>query len=788
MTTNFYYIKSESLEESILPQSLYFLYDTQELYYDDASEQRRLINKFYIFPTESFRLTTDSTDQNTLYIVAENSAIYIYDNTLGWISINKEKFYYFEIPYLGFFKINADHQPITLTIEKDDERIKHNSIIEWIPCKSFLDVIKYFEINCVCKEGNVTITLTCNDYDSIDQIYKYVNDENLIESSGRIIVHNGKPGLNSLNKAPTAFITWVNWDDTVLHTDKYIVGEEIPSPKRYEVDTNTLLPTDKNNYVFDGWNINRDEQGNITYKLRYIEVEEHTVTWIDKDEVYHTETYLSNERPPVSISIDAPEDYKDNSYNYEFKEWEYSSNENGNITYTSVYDISKRVLTATWLDYKNEVCHTKQYLAENVPDPDLPQFSKGYFIPRDNDKFIYRQTGWNTTTVDDGVEFTPIYAEIEIKDAYLQFINIDGTVLQKVTFKTSRGIPSETVYPGDVPNYPYEEKPNIKHRFDGWGYLETLVDDNGDVYYQYTAKYLEGEVYPVIWLHADRKTVLAESSYISYNRPPEANSYTGELPTLEDTDLYRYVFSRWDRLYDDDSFDVVKYIARFDVINKNVNFCYCTWKNIDGTTLHSMMQSQIDTIIDASEYPYNNPTYENDESGYKYFFKDWEMTISSEGNIIYTAVYYTVPLLAAIWMIDDEIMFKKYFLKDGMIPDPVNDYEGKRPIKKDDEIYSYKFIKWEASEDEKSNITYKALYNATPREYTITWINDDRITILHQVTCLGTDERPEATDFVFDVSVVKPDTDEYTYEFDHWETTESNGNITHRAIFKEIKK
>lgn len=712
--TKFYHITSEALDETIRNNSLYFLYDNYEIYYDDPSGNRRKIVGTYIYPTESFRLNDGNPDTEILYIVAETCRMYIYDES-GWICLNKEKFYYFEIPHVELTSY-IDNETLFYTAICTDERIKSDSVIEYILDPSVYQYNEYLILSCICSDGEADITLKCENYTNIEGL---LDENNLPTLFGRLLVHNGEPSTWSIlneTSITTASVRWFNWNNNLIQITNYIVDKEsVPQPEAYSGDVNSLLPqnTETEEYAFDGWDVLEAEDNTISYKLRYKNVDTLEVNWIDRGEIYHTEYYKSNERPPISTFVDNPEDIIDGDYICIFKEWEYKEDVDGNPIYESVYEKIPRRLTATWYNYNNEVIYEKIYLGSLVPDPDR-EFNNIQIIPENNSEYSYEFVKWNVEEIDSGVKYTPNYLSIKVVDIPLYFKNIDDSTIEVLSIKSNQDLPADTLFYGKDPVYPYEEEEEgYQHKFIGWNDIEIVKDENDIIsHYQYIAKFMIGRICTATWYHSDNMKVLQTMEFLSINTPPYDNRYNGVRPKKDETDLCVYIFNGWKKetLENGD----IHYIAQFEEVNKYLTVYYCYWKDIDGTTLYMTHFKKDESCPNADMYPYEDPSYTNDITGYRYEFKGWDTSMDSENkNVIYTASYNKIKLLNAIWLDEDLTeLYRTTFVEGSAYPDAMNDYNGKRPVKEEDKTFIYIFNQWDRSFDDDGNVIYTALYIA----------------------------------------------------------------------------
>lgn len=109
-------------------------------------------------------------------------------------------------------------------------------------------------------------------------------------------------------------------------------------------------------------------------------------------------------------------------------------------------------------------------------------------------------------------------------------------------------------------------------------------------------------------------------------------------------------------------------------------------------------------------------------------------------------------------------------------------FSGTEPTKPQDTQYTYSFSGWTPSITSVSgNATYTATYTSTPRQYTITWLNEDGTEISHETLEYG------ATPTHADIN--KESTAEFTYTFAGWTPGIGivTGDATYTAQFNATK-
>ena len=214
----------------------------------------------------------------------------------------------------------------------------------------------------------------------------------------------------------------------------------------------------------------------------------------------------------------------------------------------------------------------------------------------------------------DSVKF--IYDTLEFK---VSFVNWDGTELQ-----------SGILQSGSMPEYKGEKDPEREqtakctYAFKGWTPEIEEVQSEAT----YTADYDSTiNKYEVVFM-AQNGDILAKGS-VDYGTMP---SYSGELPTKENTKLYDYPLV-WKPAIAEVTGNVT-YKADFDSTKHKYT---CIFNDYDGKELVKT-EGTYDYVLTMQ------PTRDED-SDYMYEFKEWSLNESQiEDNIlIYTAVYDSIP-------------------------------------------------------------------------------------------------------------------------------------------------
>ena len=284
---------------------------------------------------------------------------------------------------------------------------------------------------------------------------------------------------------------------------------------------------------------------------------------------------------------------------------------------------------------------------------------------------------------------------------------------------------------------------------------------------------LEGETeetYTVTWVN-DGGTVLETDENVAYGTMPE---YNGETPVKEGDAQYSYTFTGWPPELSKVTADIT-YKA---VYEQTVNEYTVTWKNWDGTVL----AEKLVPYGTVPTYSGEQPVREGDAE-HSYTFSGWTPEITAvTGDADYTALFTeNINTYTVIWQNwDGTELEKDENVSYGTTPE----YNGETPAREGDAQYTYTFTGWSPVVDTVTgNITYTAVFSQTVNQYTITWMNGEKVLKTEQVaygeTPVYSGETP-----------VKEDDAKYTYTFTGWdpEIVPVTGNAAYTAQFSAAEK
>ena len=246
--------------------------------------------------------------------------------------------------------------------------------------------------------------------------------------------------------------------------------------------------------------------------------------------------------------------------------------------------------------------------------------------------------------------------------------------------------------------------------------------------------------------------------------------YKGPRPTKAGNAQYYYTFSGWDQDYAISN-AVVTAVFERHVCNYAVN-----WVNWDGSQLIS---NDFD-YGDLPYYPGATPTKPSTIQ-YDYTFTGW----SPEPAAVTGETTYVAQFMQSARKYD--ITWLNY---DGSTNatsrTPYNttpEYAGETPTKPADVQYTYSFAGWTPElEPVTSNAAYTAVFDASPREYTISWQKWDGTELFTTNVPYG------STPVYLGATPTQPSTAQYDYTFFGWDreiepVTEAT---TYRAMFTGV--
>lgn len=327
-------------------------------------------------------------------------------------------------------------------------------------------------------------------------------------------------------------ITWINWDGTVLETDKVNYGD---TPV-YNGATPTKPEDASYTYTFAGWEPSViPVTGDATYQAVFNSApKKYTVTLNEGtgiDRVSGGGTYSVGDNVTVTATV---------STGYRWSGWT-GYKTSSNITFTFEMPAQNVTLTAnatkisditiTWKDWDGEILEVDS----NVVYGTTPSYDGETPTRAADAQYTYTFSGWTpaVSAATGDVTYTATYSKVTNKYT-VTWKNWDGTVLEtdaNVAYGTT------PTYNGATPAR--EGSTQYTYTFSGWS--PTVSPVTGDVVY--TAQFTSSAVgYTITWKNWDG-TVLETDTNVAYGATP---AYNGATPTKPETATVTYTFYGWD--------------------------------------------------------------------------------------------------------------------------------------------------------------------------------------------------------------------------------------------------
>ena len=245
-------------------------------------------------------------------------------------------------------------------------------------------------------------------------------------------------------------------------------------------------------------------------------------------------------------------------------------------------------------------------------------------------------------------------------------------------------------------------------------------------------------------------TFIADGSEVGTATFTIEDSVIANIPEVPEKTGHTGVWDQYTITTDNITINAIYTINKYTVI----------WQNYDGTVLETDENVEHGTVPE-----YNGETPERPaDAQYTYTFDKFEPVISElTGNITYTATYSTtINKYTVIWKdFDGTVLETDENVPYGQMPE----YNGLAPEKAGDQQYSYVFENvWSpAVETVKGNAEYTVQFTQVTNQYTITFYDEDKTTVLGTATAdYGTNATYPKT------TPVKAQDNGYTYAFDKW--------------------
>ena len=322
----------------------------------------------------------------------------------------------------------------------------------------------------------------------------------------------------------------------------------------------------------------------------------------------------------------------------------------------------------------------------------------------------------------------------------------------------------------------------------------TAQNDTVTATCEITVKASDVQTYTVVFKNGDaelKSVEVAEGSAVTYSGP---------IPSNPATEQYEYTFSGWSETEGGETVDLATVTLTenktfYAVFTESVRSYTVTW-NIDGVTTEETVAYGV-----TPEYKGMTPTKPT-VGNTSYTFLGWATTIGGEkletlpavtGNVTYYAVFEEVTAqskFTVTWMNGETELEKDVDVEYAAMPT----YDGAVPTKEMTTEIEYVFAGWATSVDGAklenlpevtADATYYAVFEATARKYTITWMIEG----VAKTSECGYGSVPAYAE-----TPVKADSEICSFKFVGWALTEDGaveetlptvvGEATYYAVFE----
>lgn len=605
-------------------------------------------------------------------------------------------------------------------------------------------------------------------------------------------------------------VNWVNYNGDPLETDQDVDYGTTPV---YNGDVPTKTSDASLTYEFAGWNDGTDDyalgttlpaiEGSTTFTAIYKNVPRvYNVTLNTNGGTVNSGNVTSYAVGPATpLPTDITYD------GHSFSGW-YDNPDFDGSPYQSIpaNTTGDREFYAKWSDQTYTVRFmdengTKELQKSEYGYQTIPEYTKATPEKDADAQNTYIFAGWrdSTTTYAIGTTLpavtggTRYYAVFEphIRSYEITWTNEAGT---EILATASAVYGSEPVYPGD-------ETPTktstvaFTYTFDGWedkdqyvyeGLKTSLAAVTGPATYKAHFDSTKNK-YTITWLDENGSQLddaLVPTTEVEYGERPTHAALTKDADAA-----YRYVFDGWidkntQKLYKENEIPTVSGIAtyqgKFSQVKKEYEI---TWKNANGDTLYSENVQHGQTPTYSGIEPTLAPTAQ-----YTYYFNGWDPEIVPvTTDAAYTATYTAVTNMYSVTWFDEDgqtVLASAAAVEYGRIPE----YTGSAPAKEQTTEHTYAFDGWWYGSDfipagtslaaVTGDAIYRASYQESDREYTVTWKLDKNTVIT--TSAVAYDHNP-----VFPgADPIKPSDPYSDYEFAGWKCGEDSydKNVTLPAI------
>lgn len=402
----------------------------------------------------------------------------------------------------------------------------------------------------------------------------------------------------SATMIPEFTVNFMDWDGTSLKTEKVRQGKSATAP----------ADPIREGYTFIGWDKDfSNVQSDLIVTAQYEKIIiYYTITFVNDDGTVLQASQVAEGEMPVYTG-ETPTKQETAEFRYFFESWTPEIvPATADATYTATYTEFKRKYQVCFLNYNGielqssevEYGVLPEYMGETPTRPSTAQYN-------------YVFDGWSPeiVAVTKDANYTATFTNI-LRQYTVTFLDWDGTQLsqQVVDYGTAAIAPADPIREG--------------YTFAGWDKDFSNIQSDLIV----TAQYTRNTVYYTITFINDDGTVL-QTSQVEEGTMPE---YTGDTPTKQETDEFRYFFESWTPEIVPAIADAT-YTATYTAKTRHY---YIQFVNYDGTVL----QSSLVAYGTMPEYTGETPTKPSDQ--YDYIFAGWTPeVIAVTGFATYTATY-----------------------------------------------------------------------------------------------------------------------------------------------------
>ena len=276
--------------------------------------------------------------------------------------------------------------------------------------------------------------------------------------------------------------------------------------------------------------------------------------------------------------------------------------------------------------------------------------------------------------------------------------------------------------------------------------------------------------YTITWNDYDGTTLHWKRA--RYNSTPE---YTWDPPVRPEDDRYSYTFAGWSPATVGPAVSNATYTATY-IATPHV-FHSVRWLNHDGTELFA------GEVRDGFLPQYGGETpARSSDAQYHYNFSGWTPNVAAVyGDKTYTAVFDSLLRSYDVTWFDEDGVTELVTtnVPYGSMPE----YLGTPPSKASTVQLTYSFAGWSpVLEPVTSNAAYTAVFDASPREYTISWRKWDGTELFTTNVPYG------STPVYLGATPAQPSTAQYDYVFNGWngEIAPVTGAATYYAMFMGV--